>query len=106
MGSIPLAPSPCNPISLEITLDDLREVVLAIEWKFFPSLKEEPRLPPPQGISQVLECGLYLKQPFTPPQHKIMMAYCTSNHRLVIEIGQGSTILISGDNNLFSLLLL
>jgi len=35
MGSIPLAPSPCNPISLEITLDDLREVVLATEWKFF-----------------------------------------------------------------------
>ena len=34
------------------------------------------------------ECELYLKQPLTPPQHKINVAHCTSNLRLAIEIGR------------------
>jgi hypothetical protein len=34
------------------------------------------------------ECELYLKQSSTPPQRKIVVAYHTSNHRLVIEIEQ------------------
>jgi hypothetical protein len=33
------------------------------------------------------ECELYSKQPLTQPQHKIIVAYCTLNHRLAIEIG-------------------
>ena len=44
------------------------------------------------------ECELYLKQPLTPPQHKIIVAYRTLNHRLAIEIGWSSTIPISRDN--------
>ena len=30
-------------------------------------------------------CELYLKQALTPPQHKIIVAYHTSNRRLVVE---------------------
>ena len=33
------------------------------------------------------ECEFYLKQLLTPPQRKIILAYRTSNHRLVITIG-------------------
>ena len=46
------------------------------------------------------ECEEYLKQPFTPPHYRIVVAYYTSNHRLVIEIGRWLTILISKDNKL------
>ena len=46
------------------------------------------------------ECELYLKQPLTPPQRKIIVSYSTSNHRLAIEIGQWSTIPISRDTSL------
>ena len=48
----------------------------------------ETRLPPCQGILKH-ECEMYLKQPLTPPQHKIIAAYRTSNHRLAIELGDG-----------------
>ena len=34
------------------------------------------------------ECELYLRQPLTPPQSKLIVAHCTSNHRLAIETGQ------------------
>jgi hypothetical protein len=40
---------------------------------------------------------LYLKQPLTQPQHKIIVTYYTSNHRFAIEIGQWSTTLIHED---------
>ena len=36
------------------------------------------------------ECELYLKQPLTPPELKIISTFHTSNHRLVIEIGRWS----------------
>ena len=45
------------------------------------------------------ECELYMKQSSTPPQQrKIVVAYRTSNHRLVIETGQWSSVPISRDN--------
>ena len=46
------------------------------------------------------ECELYLKQPLTPPQRKIIIGYPTSNHRCATEIGGRSTILISRDTRL------
>jgi hypothetical protein len=46
------------------------------------------------------ECELYLKQPWTPPQRKIIVAYRIANHRLAIEIGPQSTTPISRDNTL------
>ena len=46
------------------------------------------------------ECGLYLKQPLTPPQCKIIAAYYTSNHTLAIKTRQWSTTPISRDNRL------
>ena len=46
----------------------------------------------------IYECELYLKQPLTPPQRKIIDAYWTSNHRLAIETWWWSTIPISRYN--------
>ena len=40
---------------------------------------------------------MYLKQPLTPPQCKIIVAYHISNHRCAIEIGRWMTIPISRD---------
>ena len=57
--------------------------------RFFtiPSLREETRLPPPQGFSRI-QCELYLKQPLTTSLRKIIVVYCTSNHILAIEIAR------------------
>ena len=41
------------------------------------------------------KCEMNLKQPLTSPQHKVLVAYHTSNRRLAIEIGRWSTIPIS-----------
>lgn len=44
------------------------------------------------------EFELYLKQQLTPPQRKIIVAYCISNHRLAIEFGMQLTIPIPKDD--------
>ena len=41
------------------------------------------------------ECELYLKQSLAPPCHKIILTYYTSNHRLVVETRQWSTMHVS-----------
>lgn len=46
---------------------------------------------------------LYLEQPLTQPQHKIIIVFCILNHRLAIETGQRSTIPIHEDNKLIHL---
>ena len=46
------------------------------------------------------ECQLYLNQPLTRPQRKIIATYRTLNHRFAIELGWQSTIPISKDNRL------
>jgi hypothetical protein len=66
-------------------LTSTKEVFLAKGEKF-PTLKEEKKLPTPQGFFKY-ECEFYLKQPLTPPQLKTIIAYRTTNHRLAIEIG-------------------
>ena len=57
-----------------------------LEGETHTFIREESRLPPPQGIYRY-ECESYLKQPLTLPQLKIFVAYHISNHRLAIEIG-------------------
>jgi hypothetical protein len=39
------------------------------------------------------KCELYLKQPWTPPQCKIITAYCTSNLRLPLKLDDEQLIL-------------
>jgi hypothetical protein len=46
------------------------------------------------------ECELYLNWPLTPPQRKIIVAYCTSNPLLAIEIGRWMSIPVSRDTKL------
>ena len=62
--------------------------------ELFPPLGEETRLPLPQEVSQIHVNFIlkYLKQPLPPPQHKIVVANYTLNHKLAIQIGRWSTI--------------
>ena len=46
------------------------------------------------------ECEMYLEQPLTLPQCKIIATYCTSNHRLAIEPHQCTSTPISRDTRL------
>jgi hypothetical protein len=76
------------PTPPKITVDAIKYAFLAKEWNSFQltrrrldylNLKKLPNY----------ECALYLKQPLTPPQCKIIVAYHTSKHRLAIEIAGG-----------------
>ena len=68
--------------------------------KLFPPHGRDIRIPSPLEDFLKYECEMYLKQPLTPPQHKIIATYRTSNHRLPINIGRWSTIPISRDERL------
>ena len=46
------------------------------------------------------ECGLFLKQLWRPPKHKIIVAYRTSNHRFANETIRWSSVPTSRDNRL------
>jgi hypothetical protein len=90
--------TPHDPTPSIITFDDLKEASLGTkEWNSFHlSWKKLDYLHIKDFIKY--ECvESYLKQPLTPPQHKIVATYHTSIHRLAIEIGQWSTISISRD---------
>ena len=66
---------------------DMKEAFLAKEWNSFHlSRKKLDYLHLKDFLKY--ECELYSEQPLTPPQHKIIAAYHTSNHRLAIETGQ------------------
>ena len=87
-----------------MTIQDHQKSHLSISRKLFllrvelfPSLREETRLPPPEGFSQI-QMWIVLKA--TPLQIKIIVVYCTSNHRINTKIGRWSTIAISRDNRL------
>ena len=73
--------------------------LLLLKSEYFPSLREEPRLPHLKDFLKY-KCKLCLKQPMTPSQRKIIVAYHTSNHRLAIQIIRWRTIPISRDNRL------
>ena len=81
------------------TFNDLKKAFLAKGWNSF-QLSEEKLQYIHLKIFFKYKCVSYLKQPLTTPQHKIIVAYYTSNHRLAIEIGQWLTIPISRDNRL------
>ena len=85
-----------NPTTSKMAYDDIKEVFLAKEWKSFRLLGEKLDF---LHLNDFLkfECELYLKQPWTPPQHKIIVAYCISNYKLAIEIGRWTTIPIYRD---------
>jgi len=88
-----------NPTTSKITFNDIKEAFLAKEWNSFHlSGKKLDYLHLKDFLKY--ECELYLKQPLTPPQRKIIAAYRTSNHRLAIETGRWSTIPISRDKRL------
>ena len=77
----------------------LRRLFSLKSGALFSSLNKETWLPPPKDFLKY-ECELYLKQPSTPPQCKIIAAYRTLYHRLAIETGQSSTIPNFGDDRL------
>jgi hypothetical protein len=66
--------------------------------EFFPSFGEEIRLLHLKDFLKYVS-GMYLKQPLTLPQHKIVVAYHTSNHGLAIKIGWWSIIPIRRDKS-------
>ena len=68
----------------ETTYVDVKEVFLAKEWNSFHLFGKKLDYPHLKDFLKY-ECELYLKQPSTPPQRKIIAAYCTSNPRLAIE---------------------
>ena len=83
MGFVSLG-NPWQSNHIKITYVDFKEVFLAKEWNSFHlSRKKLDHLHLKDFLK--LKCELYLKQPLTPPQHKIIDAYRTSNHRLYIE---------------------
>ena len=88
-----------NPATSRTTYVDIKEVFHAKEWNSFHLSRKKPYYLYLKNFLKY-ECELYLKQSLTPPQHKIIMAYCTSNHWLIIEIGQWTIIPTSRDTRL------
>jgi len=73
-----------NPSPSKTIFNDLKEAFVAEEWNSFYPLEKKP------GYLHLkvflsFECELYLKQPLTPTQCKIIVAYNTLNHRFAIE---------------------
>ena len=66
------------------TYVDIKEAFLVKEWKSFHFFGKKLNYVHLENFLKY-ECELYLKQPLTPPQHKIIVAYRTSSQRLVIE---------------------
>ena len=83
----------------KITYHNIKEYFLPKEWNSFHLLGKHLDYLHLKDFLKY-KCQLYLKQPLAPPQHKIIVAYCTSNRRLAIENGQCSTNRISRDNRL------
>ena len=80
-----------NTTTSKTTYDDIKEVFLAKDWNYFHLFKEKLYYLHLEDLLKY-KCELYLKPLLTPPQRKIIFAYCTSNHRLAIETGQWTTI--------------
>jgi hypothetical protein len=73
-----------NPTTSKIIFDNIKEIFLAKEWNSFHLLKEKLDY---LHLKEFLKYNyeFNLKQPLTPSQHKIIVAYRTPNHRLAIE---------------------
>jgi hypothetical protein len=82
MGPISLG-NPRQPNNIEITLDDVKEIILAKERKYFRlSRKNLYYLHFKDFLKYKFE--LYLKQPLTPPQRNIIVVCRTLNYKLAI----------------------
>jgi hypothetical protein len=88
-----------DPITSKITYDNFKEAILAKKWNSFHLLGKKLDYLPLKDFLKY-ECALYLKQPLTPPQRKIIATYYTLNYRLAIKTGRWSTIPISRDTRL------
>ena len=80
-----------KPTTSKIVFDDIKEVFHAKKWNFFHLLGKQLDY---LHLNYFLryKCELYLKQPLTPPQRKMIVPYRTLNYRVAIEIGQWLTI--------------
>ena len=98
MGSISLG-NPWNPTHPKLHMMISRRLSLDEEWNSFHLPGKKLNYLHLQNFLKY-ECELYSKQPLTPPQCKIVVAYHASNHRLVIDIWRWTTIHISRNNKL------
>ena len=76
-------PTPSKKSHLMIS----RRVFLLKSGVLYPSLEEEVDYVHLKDFLED-ECVLYLKQSLTSPQGKIIVACCTSNHKLAIQSGR------------------
>jgi hypothetical protein len=91
--------NPWQPNHIKVNICWYEEVSLAREWNSFHLCgKKLDYLHLKDFLKH--ECELYLKQPLTPPQPKIIVAYLASNHTLAIEIGWWTLSSISRDTRL------
>jgi hypothetical protein len=76
-----------KPTTSKIVFDDIEEVFHAKKWNFFHLLGKQLDY---LHLDYFLKYKwkLYLKQPLTPPQCNIIIAYRTLNYIFVIDIGQ------------------
>ena len=88
-----------NSTTSKTTYVDIKEAFLAKEWNSFHLFEKKPYYLHLKDFLRY-KCELYLKQPLTPPQRKIIATYRTSYPRLPIIIGQWMIIPISRDARL------
>ena len=88
-----------NPTTSKTTYVDIKEAFLAKEWNSFHLFEKKLDYLHLKDFLKY-ECELYLKQSLTPPQRKIIAAYRTSNHTLVIETGRWMSIPIPRNTRL------
>ena len=87
VGILPHWETHDNPTTSKTTSVDIKEDFLAKEWNSFHLHGKKLDYPHLKDFLKH-ECQLYLKQSLTPPYHIIIVAFCTSNHRLAIETGR------------------
>ena len=74
-----------NSTTYIITYVDIKEVFLVKEWNSSHLSGKKLGYLHLKDFHEY-KCELYLKQPLTPPQHKIIAAYHTSNHDLLLKL--------------------
>ena len=85
-----------NPSTSKNKKENIKEAFLAKEWNSFHLSGKEVYYLHLNDFPKY-ECESYLKRPLAPPQRKIIVVYCTLNHRLTIEIKRWTIIPISRD---------
>jgi hypothetical protein len=66
--------------------DDTKEVFIAIVWKYFHLFGKKLNYLHLKDFRKY-ECELYMKQPLTPPQRKIIVGYHNFQIGLAIKVG-------------------